>query len=100
MGLFGGSKSSSTSSQEDNRISADHSFVAQVRSVGGDLIFTDQGALELGERGLDLAGKAIAQSLAAQTEAGRGELDGVLGRILGAAVPITIVALVVWGLRK
>ena len=100
MGLLSSSKSSSTSRQEDNRIAADHSFVAQVRSVGGDLIFSDQGAFALSEKGLDLAGNAIAQSLAAQTEAGRGELDGVVGRILGAAVPIALVALVVWGLRR
>lgn len=104
MGFFD-SKTNTTSSsnQEDNRIAADHSFVAQVRDVKGDVIFTDPGAFALGEKSLQFANQAFQSSLAAQGEtlaAGRGELDNVLSKILGAAVPIVVIGLIVYAVKK
>ena len=102
MGLFD-SKSYTTSSQEDNRIAAEKSQVYQIQGVGGDVIMSDLGALALGEKGLNLAGQIAAQSLTAQTtalEAGRGELDSVINRIMGAAVPIAIVVAIAWAFKK
>lgn len=104
MGLLFGSSSRSSSQQnirtEDNRISADGSFVAQVRDVQGDVMFTDPGAIALGERGLDLAGNIAAASIASAQEAGRGAIAGLSSEIIKAAIPIAIVGLIVWGISR
>lgn len=102
MGLFSSSKSSSVSQSrtEDNRISADGSFVAQVRDVQGDVLFTDPGAIALGERGLDLAGNVAASAIAASQEAGRGAIAGLSSELIKAAIPLGVVALIVWGVTR
>lgn len=107
-GFDNSSNSTNESKQEDQRIAADHSFVAQLQGdVKGDVIFTDPGALAFGEKSLekslDFAAAAFQASSAAQSEtltAGRGELDSVLSKILGAAVPVIVVGLIVWAVKK
>lgn len=102
MGLLDifSSKSSSSSKQEDNRIAADASFVAQIRDNKGDVTFTDQGAIALGEKTLDLAGAIAAGSLATvqQAESGAGAELGKAA--VKAAVPIAIVIAIAWAFRK
>ena len=107
-GLDASSKSQSTSSQEDNRIAADSSFVAQLQGdVKGDVIFSDLGAIALGERALELSGNTIQAGFETQSNAlreafaaSKGELAGTIDGVVKVAVPVVIVALIIWGLKK
>ena len=102
MGLFSSSKSSSSTNvrTEDNRISADGSFIAQVRDVGGDVTFVDPGAIRLGEAGLDLAGNIASSAFASASEAGRGAVAGLGQEVIKAAIPLGIVAIIIWGITR
>lgn len=102
MGLFSSSKSTSVQNirTEDNRISADGSFVANIRDVRGDVSLVDPGAIRLGEAGLDLAGNIAAGAFASAQEAGRGAVAGLGQEIIKAAIPLGIVGLIVWGVTR
>lgn len=104
MGFFDSKTyTTSTSYQEDSRVAAENSRINQLREIQGDVIFTDPGAFALGEKSLEFASGAFRSSLEAQSanlEAGRGELDKVLSKILGAAVPIAVVGLIAYAVKK
>lgn len=103
MALIGSSSRTSSNQNirtEDNRVSADGSVVAQFREIEGDVNFIDPGAIALGEAGLDLAGNIAAGALATAQQAGSGAGALIAQDLIKSAVPVVIIAIIVWGVTR